>query len=64
VKRYPAALIEYMRRHGRAKVLFGSNYPMIAPARALDGVDALGLDDEAKTMFLAENARRVFKLAR
>jgi predicted TIM-barrel fold metal-dependent hydrolase len=64
VKRYPAALIEYMRRHGRAKVLFGSNYPMIAPAHALDGVDALGLDDEAKTMFLAENARRVFKLAR
>jgi predicted TIM-barrel fold metal-dependent hydrolase len=53
-----------MRRHGRAKVLFGTNYPMIAPAHALDGIDALGLDDEAKTMFLAENARRVFKLAR
>jgi predicted TIM-barrel fold metal-dependent hydrolase len=27
-------------------------------------VEALGLDDEAKTMFLAGNARRVFKLAR
>jgi hypothetical protein len=37
---------------------------MITPMHALDGVEALGLDDEAKTMFLAGNARRVFKLAR
>ena len=32
--RYPAALVEFMRAHGRHKVLFGSNYPMIAPAKA------------------------------
>jgi hypothetical protein len=64
VKRYPAALVEYMRGHGRAKVLFGSHYPMITPMHALDGVEALGLDNEAKTMFLAGNARRVFKPAR
>jgi len=61
-KRYPAALVDYMRSHGRAKVLFGSNYPMITPAKALDGFDALGLDDEAKALFLGENAQRVFKL--
>ncbi len=62
VKRYPAALVDYMRHHGRAKVLFGTNYPMIAPAKALEGLDALGLDDQVKALFLGENARRVFKL--
>ncbi|MGD0331625.1 MAG: amidohydrolase family protein [Xanthobacteraceae bacterium] len=63
VKRYPAALIDYLRAHGRSKVLFGTNYPMIMPVKALEGIEALGLDDEVKAMFLCENARRVFKLA-
>lgn len=63
VKRYPAALVEFMRGHGRHKVLFGTNYPMIMPAKALDGIDTLGLDDEAKALFLGGNAQRVFKLA-
>jgi predicted TIM-barrel fold metal-dependent hydrolase len=61
-RRYPAALVEYMRGHGRGKVLFGSNYPMILPGKALEGLDALGLDEQAKALFLAGNARRVFAL--
>lgn len=47
---------------GRRKVLFGTNYPMIAPERALAGLDALGLDEETTELFLAANARRVFAL--
>jgi predicted TIM-barrel fold metal-dependent hydrolase len=62
-KRYPAALVEFMRGHGRRKVLFGTNYPMLMPARALEGIDALGLDDDAKRLFLAGNAQRVYRLA-
>jgi len=62
-KRYPRALVEFMATHGRGKVAFGTNYPMLTPARALEGIDGLGLDDEAKALFLAGNARRVFKLA-
>ena len=61
-RRYPADLVAYMRGHGRRKVLFGSNYPMLMPARCLAGLDALGLDDETRELFLAGNARRVFKL--
>jgi len=61
-KRYPAPLREYLRAHGRKKVLFGSNYPMVTPADALAGLDELGLDEEAARLFLGENARRVFKL--
>lgn len=62
VQRYPAALVEYMKGHGRKKVLFGSNYPMIAPAKALEGLGDLGLDAEAKALFLGGNASRVYRL--
>ncbi len=62
-RRYPAALVEFMRGHGRGKVLFGSNYPMITPAKALEGLDDLRLDEESKRLFLGRNASRVFGTA-
>ena len=62
VRRYPPQLVDYMRRDGRRKVLFGTNHPMIPAARALEGLDELGLDDEARALFLGANARRVFAL--
>lgn len=62
VPRYPPALVEYLRGHGRGKVLFGSNYPMITPAKALEGIEALGLDPQTQALFLAGNAQRVFGL--
>jgi predicted TIM-barrel fold metal-dependent hydrolase len=62
-KRYPAELVAYLQTSGREKVLFGTNYPMILPQKALEGLDALGLDAEARAMFLSGNARRVFQLA-
>lgn len=58
--RYPAELVTYMRGHGRRKVLFGSNYPMITPAQALNRLDEFGLDDEARGLFLGGNAARLF----
>jgi predicted TIM-barrel fold metal-dependent hydrolase len=61
-KRYPRALVEYLSGHGRKKVLFGSNFPMLMPAECLAQLDALGLDAEAKRLFLGENAERVFRL--
>jgi predicted TIM-barrel fold metal-dependent hydrolase len=60
--RYPAALVEFLRGHGRRKVLWGSNYPMIMPAHALAGLDKLGLADEARALFLGGNAARVYGL--
>ena len=43
-------------------MLFGSNYPMIAPARALKGLGDLELDDETAALFLGGNAVRVYRL--
>ncbi|MDJ0924077.1 MAG: amidohydrolase family protein [Acidimicrobiia bacterium] len=60
--RYPAELVEYMRGRGASKVMFGSNYPMLTPARALAKLAELELDEEAKALFLSGNARRVFQL--
>jgi uncharacterized protein len=61
-KRYPAALVDYLRAHGRHKVLFGTNWPMISPLRALEGLAELQLDAEVAECFLGANARRVFRL--
>jgi hypothetical protein len=61
-KRFPAELVAYMRGHGRRKVMFATNYPMITASRALEGLDALELDDEARELFLSGNARGVFGL--
>jgi predicted TIM-barrel fold metal-dependent hydrolase len=61
-RRYPPELTRYLQGGGRSKVLFGTNYPMIPPDRALEHLDQLGLDDEARELFLEGNARRVFGL--
>ena len=62
-RRYPPELVRYMQSEsGRRKVLFGTNYPMIAPQKALEDLDALGLDDEARELFLSGNAKRVLGL--
>jgi predicted TIM-barrel fold metal-dependent hydrolase len=62
-RRYPPELVRYMQsRGGRRKVLFGTNYPMITPQNALQDLDALGLEDEVRELFLSGNAERVFRL--
>jgi predicted TIM-barrel fold metal-dependent hydrolase len=62
-KRYPPELVRYLQSGGRHKVMFGTNYPMITPHKALEGLDALGLDAKARDLFLDGNARNVFKLS-
>jgi predicted TIM-barrel fold metal-dependent hydrolase len=63
-RRFPPELVRYMaERGGRRKVLFGTNFPMIGHAQALDGLDQLGLDDETRELFLHGNAERLLKLS-
>jgi predicted TIM-barrel fold metal-dependent hydrolase len=61
--RYPPELVDYLRGHGRRKVLFGSNHPAWPPATCLAGLDALGLDQDTLELFLHANASHVFELA-
>jgi predicted TIM-barrel fold metal-dependent hydrolase len=62
IRRYPPEIVQYLKTHGRKKVLFGTNYPMISAAKALKGLDDLALDDEIKALFLGGNSARVFGL--
>ncbi len=63
VTRYPSELVAYIRKHGRFKVLFGSNHPAWPAAECLEELDSLELDEETSAAFLRDNARRVFKLS-
>ena len=61
--RYPGELVDYLRGHGRRKVLFGSNHPAWPAADCLAGLSDLQLDGETTELFLHGNAERVFGLA-
>ncbi len=60
--RYPRELVDYLRAHGKKKVLFGSNFPMLTPGECMKDLDALELSDEAKRLFLGGNAAKVFRI--
>lgn len=62
LNRLPEALVGFMRGPGRRRVLFGTNWPMLSAARCLRKLDELGLDDEARSLFLGGNAARLFNL--
>jgi len=58
-----AELTAYMNtKSGSHKVLFGTNYPMIQPAHALEGLEEVIEDDVARHLYLEGNARHVFTL--
>ncbi|MDD5312416.1 MAG: amidohydrolase family protein [Dehalococcoidia bacterium] len=61
-KRYPPELVNYMKKAGSKKVLFGTNYPMITADACLKDLGAFALGEEVKKLFLHDNAARVFKL--
>lgn len=62
ISRFPAEFTEYLRYSDAKKVLFGSNFPMLAPAACLQGLADLKLGEQATRRFLGENAMRVFRL--
>ena len=63
VNGYPSELVEYMRGDKRHRVLFGSNHPFWPAGECIAELDHLNLGVEAQSAFLADNARRLFKLA-
>ena len=63
VGRYPSDLVDYMRGNKRHRVLFGSNHPFWPAGECIAGLDDLQLGADARSAFLADNARRLFKLA-
>jgi predicted TIM-barrel fold metal-dependent hydrolase len=59
-KHLPASLIHYMNSYGREKVLFGTDWPVIDPRRAVAEIEAHGLRPESHRALMRDNALRVF----
>ena len=47
---------------GADKILFGSDYPLLAQSRLLKEIDALDLPEETKGLILSGNARRLLNI--
>ncbi len=59
---WPPAFVNFLNSYGRDKVMFGTDWPVIDPERAVAEVDDLGLKPESKRRLLRDNALRVFNL--
>jgi predicted TIM-barrel fold metal-dependent hydrolase len=59
---WPQSFVHYANSYGREKVMFGTDWPVIDPERAVREVDELNFREEPKRLLMRENAIRVFKL--
>jgi predicted TIM-barrel fold metal-dependent hydrolase len=62
-KYFSPTLIQYANSLLKKKMLFGSDYPMIAPDRWLADFSAINIKDEVRPLILKENAARLFGFA-
>lgn len=61
-RHWPASYVHYLNTYGREKVLFGTDWPVIDPERAVREVKELGLRPESERALMRDNALRIFKL--
>jgi predicted TIM-barrel fold metal-dependent hydrolase len=57
---WPNELVEFLRRPGRRKVVFATNFPTVGHRHALAQLDDLALSDDVRALLLEENARSIF----
>lgn len=62
-KYWPKSLVHYLNSYGSGKVLWGTDWPVISPERAMEEIKQLDLRDSAREKLLRENAVSVFKLS-
>lgn len=61
-KYWPPQYVHYANSYGSHKVLFGTDWPVIDPERAVEEVDGLELRPQAKQRLMRDNALQLFKL--
>ena len=61
-KYFPDILVRYCNSILKKKVLFGSDWPMIAPERWLNDFERIAIRDEVRPDILKNNAARVLRL--
>jgi predicted TIM-barrel fold metal-dependent hydrolase len=60
-KHWPAQYVRYADSYGSHKVLFGTDWPVIDPERAVAEIAALGFRPASHARLMRENALRIFK---
>ena len=61
-KYWPDSFVHYLKTYGQDKVIFGTDWPVISPERAMDEIKQLGISEPVMGKFLSTNAKRIFKL--
>lgn len=59
-KHWPKQLVHYLNTYGKEKVLFGTDWPVIDPERAVREISELDIRAEALPLLMRENALRIF----
>jgi uncharacterized protein len=62
-KYFSPTLVQYANTLLKHKVLFGSDYPLIAPDRWLADFEKIAIKDDVRPLILKENAMRLFGLS-
>tara|TARA_B100000686_G_C16774384_1_gene967403 strand:- start:779 stop:1639 length:861 start_codon:yes stop_codon:yes gene_type:complete len=61
-KYWPPQFVHYINTYGKKKVLFGTDFPILDFERTRKEVDELNLREESNSLFLRENAKRVYNI--
>lgn len=61
-KHWPQSVVHYANTFGQDKVIFGSDWPVIDPERAVREVGELAMRPDPERKVMRDNALRVFKL--
>lgn len=59
---WPTSFVQFLNTYGRHKVMFGTDFPVLAFRRTVDEIAALGLRSETLRLLMRDNAARVYKL--
>ena len=62
-KYWPESYVHYANSYGQKKVLFGTDWPVIDPVRAVEEFNQLNFKESASQRILRENALEVFNLS-
>jgi hypothetical protein len=61
-KYFPPLLVQYANTLLKEKILFGSDYPVLAPQKWMEEFDKLPIKPEVRPKIMKENAARLLKL--
>ena len=61
-RHWPDSFKHFINTWGKDKVIFGTDWPVIDPERAVTEVKGLGLRPDAQDKLFRDTARRLFKL--